>query len=65
MVEFILLGIALMLIGFVLIICIRELYINHYNPLPKFQNGDRRLDDIEFIKTRTIEDKFQQVNTDN
>lgn len=52
--EFLLLLISIVLIVVVAVLCIRELYINHYNPLPKFENGDKRLDQIKFVKTRKI-----------
>lgn len=50
------LGTPLMLIIGSFVVIKRELYIKYYNPLPKFENGDKRIDDIRIIKTRKIED---------
>jgi len=45
---FLILPITFVIIG--AIICIRELYLNYYNPIPKFENdNDKRIDEIEFI----------------
>lgn len=52
------LGISLALIVGSFIIIIRELYIRYYNPMPKFKNGDKRIDEIPLVKTRKIEDFF-------
>jgi len=44
-----------------IILCIRELLIAFYNPLPKFENGDKQISDIEVKNFRHIE---QYVNTE-
>lgn len=36
------------------IICKSEVKKNQRNPLPKFENGDKRFKDITMYKTRTI-----------
>lgn len=36
------------------IVCLREVLIQFYNPLPRFTNGDKRMCDIVIIKTRDI-----------
>lgn len=59
-VEILLLCLSLLLILGVSIVSVRELYINYYNPLPKFENGDKRLDQIHFVKTRKITDTIQR-----
>lgn len=37
-----------------IVICIREFFIQFYNPLPRFANGDKYLSEIEIIKTRDM-----------
>ncbi len=48
-----------LLIAASVVVFFRELSINYYNPLPKFENGDKRINDIDFIKTRCVV-KFSQ-----
>lgn len=48
------LGISLAFIVGGGVVIIRDLYTHYYNPLPKFENGDKRIDEIHFIKTRKI-----------
>lgn len=35
-------------------ICIREIYISYYNPIPKFDDTEINIEEITFIKTRSI-----------
>ncbi len=58
--ENLLLCVSLLLIVGSVVISVRELCINYYNPLPKFANGDKRLDQIRLVKTRKITDTSQQ-----
>ena len=39
---------------FVLFVGFECLYENYLNPLPKFKNGDKSDNSIEFVKTRKI-----------
>ena len=44
------------LIVLTLIICIRELRLNHFNPIPKFDDKiEKSINTIEFVKCRCIE----------
>lgn len=52
--ESLFLGLSLINIIITFIICVRELYINYYNPLPKFDDYDKSLNEIAFIKSRKI-----------
>lgn len=53
--ELLTLVISLTLITITAVICIREMYINYYNPIPKFNDSEKDLSKIPFIKTRIIE----------
>lgn len=35
-------------------ICVRELLIIYYNPIPKFDDMDKSINEIVFTKTRSI-----------
>lgn len=60
--EILFFGISLALIIGSFIIIVRELLVRYYNPLPKFENGDKRIDDIRLFKTRKIEGFSQREN---
>lgn len=57
--EFLFLVFPFLLIAVSVIVFLKELSINYYNPLPKFENGDKLINNIDFIKTRCVV-KFSQ-----
>ncbi len=48
------LTIALAEITMCLAICLRELFVAYYNPIPKFDDSDKNINQISFLKTRSI-----------
>ena len=45
------------LIGVSLIICIRELYLNYFNPIPKLDNKiEKSINKVKFVKCKILED---------
>ena len=45
------------LIGVSLIICIRELYLNYFNPIPKLDNKiEKSINKVKFVKLKSLED---------
>lgn len=50
----IMVGIAIFVFVIVGVLCARAILANYYNPIPKFQNGDKRSSEIEVEKTRSI-----------
>ena len=45
------------LIGVSLIICIRELYLNYFNPIPKLDNKiEKSINKVKFVKLKSFED---------
>lgn len=47
---------ALAIVTISIVICIREIYIIYYNPSPKFNDVEKDINDVQFVKTRTIKE---------
>ena len=45
---------ATLFVVFIVYMCTKEIKKNFYNPLPKVENGDKRISEIKIAKTRTI-----------
>ena len=48
---------SVLLIGVSSIICIRELYLNYFNPIPKLDNKiEKSINKVKFVKFKNLED---------
>lgn len=54
MVSIVLAVIGLCVLTGVIIFCSREIKAAFYNPLPKLENGDKRIGEIRVVKTRKL-----------